>query len=73
MNREPAAVVGSITAAVSAIIALFVAFGLDLTDEQVAAILAVVAVVAPIVSGLITRGKVTPVVSTQPPEDRNYL
>lgn len=61
MNREPAAIIGSITAAASAIIALVVAFGLDLSDEQTAAILGVVAVVAPIVAGFVTRGKVTPV------------
>ena len=55
-NREPVA----ITEAVRAIIALAVAFGLDWTGEQVAAvIIAVGAVLA-----VITRAKVTPTTGT---------
>lgn len=60
MKTEPALTVGAITAAVSAILALLVAFGLDLSDDQTAAILGVVAVLAPLVATAITRGKVTP-------------
>ena len=52
-NREPALIL----AAVQAAIALVVAFGLDLTGEQVAGILAVSAAVL----GLVVRSKVTPV------------
>jgi len=52
MNTEPAVIV----ALVSAVIALAVSFGLDLSTEQVGAIMAVVTIVA----GLVTRSKVTP-------------
>ena len=52
-NREPALVLG----AVQAVLALVVAFGLDLSAEQVAGILAVSAAALAIV----VRIKVTPV------------
>ncbi len=58
MNREPAAIIGTITAAVTAILALLVAFGLDIEPEQQAAILGVIAVIAPVVATLITRSAV---------------
>lgn len=60
-TSEPVITVATITAAVSAIIALLVAFGLDLSDDQRNAILGVVAVVAPIIAGALARGYVTPV------------
>lgn len=60
MKNEPAITVASITAAVSAAIALLTAFGLNLSTEQTAAILGVVAVVGPLVAGYFTRAKVTP-------------
>ena len=52
-GREPAAIMAALQAA----IALAIAFGLDLSDEQIGAILAVVATIA----GLIVRSQVTPV------------
>lgn len=55
---EPALAVGSVTAAVGAVLALLVAFGLDLTGEQTAAILGVTTVVAPLVSAWFTRSRV---------------
>lgn len=61
MTREPLVTVGTITGAVTAVIALLVAFGLDLSAEQQTAILAVVAVAAPFVVAAVTRPKVTPV------------
>lgn len=61
MKREPVLTVASITALVSAIVALLVAFGLDLTGDQEKAILGVAAIVAPILVGLFSRPKVTPV------------
>lgn len=61
MTREPLLTVASLTAAATALIGLLVAFGVDLTGDQQTAILAVVAVVAPVVVGLVARGKVTPV------------
>jgi hypothetical protein len=51
-NREPALVMG----AVQAILALILAFGVDLTSEQVGAILAVSAALL----ALAVRAKVTP-------------
>lgn len=61
MKREPAITVGTISAAVAAILALLVAFGLDVTEEQQTAILGVVAAIGPLVAGLLIRHKVTPV------------
>jgi len=53
MNREPA----MIMAAIQAVLALFVGFGLDITPEQVALILGAVAAVF----GVIVRQNVSPV------------
>ena len=58
MYKEPAAIIAAITGAATAIIALVVSFGLDLTNDQQSAILGVVAVVAPLVAGLAIRSKV---------------
>lgn len=60
MTNEPLITVASITAGVTALLTLLVAFGLDLSGEQQTAILGVVAVVAPVVVALVTRPKVTP-------------
>jgi hypothetical protein len=57
-GREPAMVL----ALVQAVLALIVAFGLDLAPDQIGAILAVTAVVL----GLITRSRVSPVSGTTP-------
>ena len=48
-STQPLISVGTITAAGTAVLALVAAFGLDLSDDQQAAVLAVLAVVAPIV------------------------
>ena len=61
MKNEPAITVASITAVVVAAIALLVAFGVQVSDEQAAAIVGFVAVVGQLVAGYVTRGKVTPV------------
>ena len=58
MNTEPAQIIGWLTGAATAIIALLVAFGLNLDQTQQAAILGVVAVLAPIIAGLIIRTRV---------------
>lgn len=71
MSTEPVRTT-TISAAVAAVLALAVAFGLDLTQEQTAAILGVVAVAGPIIAGLIARKKVTPnakVVAVRPRPD----
>lgn len=51
-GREPALIIG----ATQALIALAVAFGLDLSPEQIGAVLAVTAAVL----GMVTRSQVTP-------------
>lgn len=58
MNKEPAALIGAIGTAVAAVVTLLVAFGVDLTPEQQAAILGVFATVAPIVVALLIRPNV---------------
>lgn len=60
MKSEPAITIGSISAGVGAIIALVVAFGVPLTEDQQIAILGVVAAVGPIVATVITRRYVSP-------------
>ncbi len=57
-GREPA----MLLALVQAVLALVVAFGLDLAPDQIGALLAVTAVVL----GLITRSRVSPVSPTAP-------
>ncbi len=61
MKTEPLWTVAGVTAAVSALIALLTAFGLELSQEQTTAILGVVAVAAPAVVAAVGRGRVTPV------------
>lgn len=55
---EPLISVGGLTAGAVALLALLVSFGVDLSDEQTTAILAAVAVVAPLLVALIGRTKV---------------
>ncbi|MCX4470437.1 hypothetical protein OOK41_08975 [Micromonospora sp. NBC_01655] len=55
---EPLVTVGVLTAAVTAVLALLVAFGLPLSDAQQTAILGLVAVLAPLVVAAIARGRV---------------
>jgi hypothetical protein len=54
-SQEPVLSVGAVTAGVSALIALLVAFGVDLTEAQTTAILGLVAVAAPFVVGVLAR------------------
>jgi hypothetical protein len=56
--KEPLITVGTITAVVTAVLALVVAFGAPVSDTTQAAILAAVAVLAPIVVALVGRGTV---------------
>lgn len=60
MKNEPLITVASITAGVTALLALLVAFNVPVTPEQQVAILGVVAVAAPIVVAVIGRSLVTP-------------
>lgn len=58
MKSEPSVIVGGITAFVTAAIGLVVAFGLDITEEQKNAILAMTAVLAPVLASVVIRSKV---------------
>ncbi len=60
MNTEPAITIASVTALVAALITLLVAFGVDISTDQKAAIMGVVTIGAPIVAGLLIRRKVSP-------------
>lgn len=72
MQTEPAQIIGWLTGAATAIIALLVAFGLDIDQTQQAAILGVVAVVAPIIAGLVIRFKVFSPATTERLVDQAY-
>jgi len=65
-TREPLLTVGTITAAAGAAIGLIIAFGLDLSDDQRAAIMTAVSVLAPFIVAAVVRGKVTPVKDPRP-------
>ena len=60
MKNEPLVTRATVTSAVTAVLALLVAFGVDLSNEQRAAVLGIAAVVAPLVVAAITRHRVTP-------------
>lgn len=60
MKNEPLVTLASITAGATALLALLVAFGIPITQEQQVAILGVVAVVAPFVVAVFGRNQVTP-------------
>ena len=60
MKYEPLISISSIVAGATAVIALLVAFGVPLTEDQKVAILGLVGVVAPVIVALVTRGRVTP-------------
>lgn len=60
MKKEPVISVGSISAGVAAVIALIVAFGVPVTEDQQIAILGVVAAVGPIAAAVVTRRFVSP-------------
>ena len=59
-SGEPLAPVAVIVAIVSALITLLVSFGVDLTSEQVGAIVAFVTVAAPVLVWVIGRRSTTP-------------
>jgi hypothetical protein len=52
---EPVLSTASIVTVVTAVLAMLVSFGLPLSDDQQAAILAAIAVVAPVILGLLAR------------------
>jgi ABC-type thiamine transport system ATPase subunit len=65
MQTEPALTIGLITAFITAVITLVVAFGVTITQEQAAAILGVVGAGGSLLQALWTRRRVTPVAGKQ--------
>lgn len=61
LTNEPVAVITAVTTLIEAIIALLPLFGVPLTVEQQAALMAVVVALAGVVSAVWTRSLVTPV------------
>lgn len=60
MNTEPAILIGSIGGLVAAALALAVAFGAPITPDQAKLVVAFIALLAPVVAGLLIRPQVTP-------------
>lgn len=61
MKNEPAVKIGSVTAVVSALLALLAVFGLHLSADQQTAVVGFLVACGPVVAAFITRAKVTPV------------
>ena len=72
LQTEPVAIITAVTTLVEAIIALLPLFGVPLTIEQQAAIMAVVVALAGVVSAVWTRSLVTPVANPRD-NDGNVL
>ena len=67
MKNEPVITVMSISALVSAALGLLVVFGIEISNEQVEAILGFVAVAVPLILGMLAaRARVTPVGKPRP-------
>lgn len=64
-KTEPALTVGGIVAALAALLALLVQFGVNLTEGQTTAILTFVSVAGPLVAVAVVRGKVRPVAASR--------
>jgi len=60
MTNEPAVFIAAITAVISAVLTLLVAFGLDLTQDQTNAVLGAAGAILPLVAGFFIRARVTP-------------
>lgn len=60
VSREPLVTAGAVTSGVAAIIALVVAFGVELSEAQTEAILGVAAFAAPFIVALVARRYVSP-------------
>ena len=60
MDREPVITANTIVAFITAVIVLAVAFGLPMTEQQQAAIVGVVIIVAPILAAFWARTNTTP-------------
>lgn len=58
---EPAVKTGGAVAALAALLTLLIKFGVNLSADQVTAILGFVSIAGPLVAGYVIRGKVRPV------------
>lgn len=67
MKKEPLVTVSVITSIVGAALALLVAFGVDLSEDQSTAIMGVATVLAPLVVAAVARAKVSPKDKLRPP------
>lgn len=65
-DREPVINASTAAAGASALLALLLAFGVDMSKEQTTAILGFVGFAAPILAAMFARGKVSP---TSDPRD----
>ncbi len=72
MSNEPVAIIGAIVGLVEAIIALLPLFGVALTIEQQAALMAVVVAAGSVISAVWARSLVTPVANPRD-NDGNML
>lgn len=72
MQREPSILIGGITAFVTALIGLLVAFGLDIDQQQQTAILGMTAVLAPAVASIVIRFRVFSPATTERLVDQAY-
>lgn len=72
-TREPLLTNGSIIALVTALLALFVSFGVDLDESKQTAILGVTAAVVPLILAAVTRGQVTPVAAPRSNTGRRLI
>lgn len=64
--REPVVTAATVAAVITAVVALLKSFGVPITDDQAIAITGLVGVIAPLVTALFARAKVTPIA---PPQD----
>ncbi len=60
MKNEPVVTIAAVQATVAAVLALLVAFGVELSQEQTTAVLGVAAAVLPLVFAVWQRSKVSP-------------
>lgn len=60
MTKEPVMTAATIVSVVGAVVALLIAFGVDLSQQQQAAIVGLTNVVAPLVAAAVVRAKVSP-------------
>jgi hypothetical protein len=72
LQTEPVVIIAAITGLIEAIVALLPLFGVGLTVEQQAGIMAVVVAVSSVVSALWSRSLVTPVANPRD-NDGNQL